>query len=228
MADALKLAGGIVLILALALIGVTVLLLSIRAGVEIVGANGQIAVELRYGVLRIPIFPLSKKKKEKPVESAPPAQPTPKPKKSRWKFQYKNLDIGEIWDFLFSICSELSDTIRFSHVRVRVLVGTDDAAKTGLFVGYASAFVGMAIPFFENTFDMRDYHINIDADFDASHTIWACQIRCTTRPIQALRVVLRYGKRLFQLYKKLLRKDEVITNERKSYQPVNDGNDGEN
>lgn len=211
MADALKLAGGIVLIFALALIGITILLLSVRAGIEIVGANGKIALDLRYGIMRIPILPL--KKKAQSAEAAPPSRPTSQQKKSRWKFNYENLDVDEIWRLLFDICSELSDTLRFSHMRVRVLIGTDDAAKTGILLGYCSAFVGMVIPFFENTFDMRDYYINIDADFDASHTVWACKIRCTTRPIQILRVALRHGKRLFQLYKKLLRKEDAITNE---------------
>lgn len=197
------------LILIIALTGVVILLLSIRAGIEIVGANGKIALDLRYGIIRVPILPL--RKKEKP--EAPPAPSTPEPKKSRWKLNYENLDIDEIWNLFFDICSELSDALCFSHIRARILIGTDDAAKTGLILGYCSAFVGMAVPFFENTFDMRDYYINIDADFDASHTVWACKIRCTTRPIQILRVTLRHGKHLFQLYKKLLRKEEAIINE---------------
>jgi|GEM_PF-438263 len=213
MADALKLAGGIMFILIIALIGVVILLLSIRAGIEIVGANGKIALDLRYGIIRVPILPLKKKEKAESAEFAPLAPSTPEPKKSRWKLNYDNLDMDEIWNLLFDICSELSDALRFSHIRARILIGTNDAAKTGIILGYCSAFVGMAIPFFENTFDMRDYYINIDADFDASHTVWACKVRCTTRPIQILRVALRHGKHLFQLYKKLLRKEEAITNE---------------
>lgn len=212
MADALKLVGSIVLILLLALTGITIILLSMRTGIEIVGANGEITIDLRYGIIRVPIFPLRKKKKAEPADSAPPSEPSPKSKKSRWKFNRENLDIDEIWHLLFDICSELSGILRFSHMRIRVLIGTDDAAKTGMLLGYGSAFIGMAIPFFENTFDMRDYHINIDADFDAAHTVWACRVRCTARPIRMLYVILRHGKHLFQLYKKLLQKEEAVTN----------------
>ena len=33
------------------------LLLGIRAGVEAVGVNGEVSVEVRYGVVRIPVWP---------------------------------------------------------------------------------------------------------------------------------------------------------------------------
>ena len=61
----------VVLILLMVLLGllllallVAVLLLSVRTGVEAVGVNGEVSVELRYGMVRIPIWPPPQHRKE--------------------------------------------------------------------------------------------------------------------------------------------------------------------
>ena len=56
-------------------------LLWVRVGVEAVGVNGEVSVELRYGALRIPVWPRPKHLRRpapKPKEPAPA-----KPKKSK-------------------------------------------------------------------------------------------------------------------------------------------------
>ena len=77
----------VVLILLMVLLGllllallVAVLLLSVRTGVEAVGVNGEVSVELRYGMVRIPIWPPPRHRKEKAGEA-----PTSGEKKSKKK-----------------------------------------------------------------------------------------------------------------------------------------------
>ena len=79
---------------------------------------------------------------------------------------------------------------------------TDDAAQTGILLGQTAALCGIIVPFLENTFDMQDYHVSADADFNADHTEWAFTVDCSIRPISLVRVLLRHGKPMYKLYKK--------------------------
>ncbi len=207
----------IIILAVLALLAVLLLLLaSARAGIEAVGVNGKVSVDLRYGVLRIPIYPRRKKEAEsKPQKEEKPQKPKKSKKPAKYKrvFNKEELDIGEVLGIVMDILEELGSRINISRLRVRVLIGTDDAAKTGMLLGYASALIGMAVPFFENTFEMKDYHINVDADFDADHTIWAFDTFLYVRPIRVVSVMLRHSPKLFRLYKRLFKKVEAETNE---------------
>lgn len=193
------------------------LLLGIRAGVEAVGVNGEVSVEVRYGVVRIPVWPRPRHLKppapEKKREEAPKPKKAHKRPKYRYSLNREELDVGELVTLAMTLLSEMADTLRFSRLRVRVLIGTDDAAKTGIFLGEAAALTGMIVPFLENTFDMQDYHVDVDADFEAGHTEWAFTVFCSLRPLRLLFVALRHGRELYSLYKRLIKKEEAIKHE---------------
>ena len=112
------------------------------------------------------------------------------------------LDVGEIAGTVRDFLSDLTDRLRISRLRARVVVGTDDAAQTGILLGQTAALCGIIVPFLENTFDMQDYHVSADADFNADHTEWAFTVNCSIRPISLVRVLLRHGKPMYKLYKK--------------------------
>ncbi len=199
----------IILVLLVAMALLAFLLLSVRAGVDVVGVNGEISVDLRYGVLRIPILPKKNKlEKEKPQKTSKPKKEK-KPKKYKRVFNKEELDLFEVIDIVLTILSELGSTLNISRLRARVLIGTNDAAKTGMLLGYASAFTGLLVPFFENNFRLKDYHIDIDADFDSDHTEWAFSVFCSVRPIKMLFVMLKHSGELFGLYKRLIKKVEA-------------------
>lgn len=206
----------VVLLLFGALLLLFVLLLNVRTGVEAAGVNGDVTVDLRFGGFRLPLYPPPRPKE---TEKQPAKKPKTEkqPKKQRKKYQYsfdrEALEIGELIDLVLTLLDELSDTLRFSKLRVRVLLGTDDAAKTGILLGAVSAATGMIVPFLENTFEMKDYHVNVDADFDADHTEWAFTVFCSLRPIRLVFVLLRHGGEYFRLYKRLIKKEEAIENE---------------
>lgn len=188
-------------------------LCSLRTGIEAIGVNGQVSIDFRYGLLRIPIFPLKKKKEKIPAAEEKKEDKPPRPSKERAPLNWRALQWGEIIDLLLTMLGELAGSLRISHLRVRILVGTRDAATTGIRLGQISAAIGMFVPFLENTFDMRDYRVSADADFNANHTEWAFRIFCSVRPIRLLFVVLRHGRELFRIYKQLMKKEEAIANE---------------
>ena len=194
---------GIVL---LALIFVLVLL-NIRAGIEAVGATGEVSVEARYGPIRIPLYPKPRHLKKKKDEAASEkSEDENKSEKKSGKVSFSRpkdgFDVGEIAGAVRDFLSDLTDRIRVSRLRVRVLIGTDDAAQTGILLGQSAALAGILVPFLENTFDMHDYHVSVDADFDADHTEWAFTVHCTIRPVSLIRVLLRHGKPMYAIYKK--------------------------
>ena len=169
---------GILLGIVLLALVIVLVLLNIRAGIEAVGVTGEVSVEARYGPVRIPLYP----------------RPRSLPK--------DGLDVGEIAGTVRDFLSDLTDRLRISRLRARVVIGTDDAAQTGILLGQAAALCGIIVPFLENTFDMQDYHVSADADFNADHTEWAFTVNCSIRPISLVRVLLRHGKPMYQLYKK--------------------------
>lgn len=196
-------------IIAILILGV--LLMSIRAGVEVVGANGGITIDLKYGVIRIPIFPL-KKKTKKNIEEKPVKKKTGKPKKTRFAIDIKKIEYRELIDMALDLLDEFSGTLRFSDIRIKIIAGTTDAATTGLLYGEIFAIVGIFIPILENNFDMKDYQIFVDTDFDADHTEWAFRVFASIRPIQVTFALLKHAKEYYRFYQKI-KKEEATENE---------------
>lgn len=216
MADVLWLILLVLLCLLAAVLLLFALALTVRTGIETYGANGAVSVELRYGPLRIPLWPPPKaQSREQAAEGAPPERKARKKAKPRRKYRFDRaaLDIGELLELALRLLDELAGTLRISRLRVRVVIGTDDAAKTGILLGQSAALTGMIVPFLENTFEMKDYRVDVDADFNAAHTEWAFSAFCSMRPVRLLFLLLRHAKELFGLYKKLIKKEEAITHE---------------
>ena len=189
---------GILLGIVLLALVIVLVLLNIRAGIEAVGVTGEVSVEARYGPVRIPLYPRPRHLKKKKSEE--------NEKKTSGKLGLSlpkdGLDVGEIAGTVRDFLSDLTDRLRISRLRARVVIGTDDAAQTGILLGQAAALCGIIVPFLENTFDMQDYHVSADADFNADHTEWAFTVNCSIRPISLVRVLLRHGKPMYKLYKK--------------------------
>ena len=195
---------GILLGIVLLALVIVLVLLNIRAGIEAVGVTGEVSVEARYGPVRIPLYPrprhLKKKKEETEAEKKKSEENEKKTSgKLGLSLPKDGLDVGEIAG---TVRDFLSDRLRISRLRARVVIGTDDAAQTGILLGQTAALCGIIVPFLENTFDMQDYYVSADADFNADHTEWAFTVNCSIRPISLVRVLLRHGKPMYKLYKK--------------------------
>ena len=65
-------------------------------------------------------------------------------------------------DFL----GDLTGSLQITRLRVRLVLATGDAAKTGILLGQTAALCGILVPFLENTFDLRDIHVRADPDFE--------------------------------------------------------------
>ncbi|HIY12900.1 MAG TPA: DUF2953 domain-containing protein [Candidatus Agathobaculum merdipullorum] len=204
---------GLVLVVLLLIL----LLLCVRIGVDVVGVNGEVSAEVRYGPVRIPVWPPPRRKKAQPPSEQQADEHKPRKKRKKKKYRYslnrEQLDIGDLADMTHRLHSELTDAVHISRLRVRVVIGTDDAAKTGILLGQSAAVTGMMVPFLENTFTMEDYHVDVDADFEADHTEWAFTVFGSLRPLRVLWCLLRHSGELYRMYKRMIKKEEAITHE---------------
>ncbi len=132
---------GILLGIVLLALVIVLVLLNIRAGIEAVGVTGEVSVEARYGPVRIPLYPrprhLKKKKKEETEAEQKKSEESEKKKsgKSGLSLPKDGLDVGEIAGTVRDFLSDLTDRLRISRLRARVVIGTDDAAQTGILLG---------------------------------------------------------------------------------------------
>lgn len=192
----------VLMILLCVLLGVVVLLgvlllalLCMRAGVELVGVSGEVTLDAIYGPLRIPLWPrprhLKRKEKKKP-EEAPP--------KGKFSLAKSGLPFGKIADVALDFLGDLTGSLRISKLRVRLIIATGDAAKTGILFGQTAALCGILVPFLENTFDLRDIHVRADPDFDKEKTEWAAELVCSIRPVTLIKIAFRHRKPLLELY----------------------------
>lgn len=123
---------GILLGIVLLALVIVLVLLNIRAGIEAVGVTGEVSVEARYGPVRIPLYPrprhLKKKKEETEAEQKKSEESEKKKSgKSGLSLPKDGLDVGEIAGTVRDFLSDLTDRLRISRLRARVVIGTDDA-----------------------------------------------------------------------------------------------------
>ena len=141
---------GILLGIVLLALVIVLVLLNIRAGIEAVGVTGEVSVEARYGPVRIPLYPrprhLKKKKEETEAEQKKSEENEKKTSgKLGLSLPKDGLDVGEIAGTVRDFLSDLTDRLRISRLRARVVIGTDDAAQTGILLGQAAALCGIIV-----------------------------------------------------------------------------------
>lgn len=198
---------GILLGIVLLVLVIVLVLLNIRAGIEAVGVTGEVSVEARYGLVRIPLYPrprhLKKKKEETEAEQKKSEESEKKKSgKSGLSLPKDGLDVGEIAGTVRDFLSDLTDRLlhqqtagarSYRHRRC----GADRhsaRADCGALRNHCS------VP--GEYFRYAGLHVSADADFNADHTEWAFTVNCSIRPISLVRVLLRHGKPMYQLYKK--------------------------
>lgn len=197
----LKLLLGIVVVLLV----IVLLLLHVRTGFEVTGMNGELVVDLRYGALKLPIWPPPVKKKE---------QDDTRKEKTKESTQDKpkrplQVDVNEILSLSLEIMPEFVGKLEIRRLEARIIIASDDAAKTGMLYGSVAAILGMIQPFLLNHFSVMREQIQVEADFEADSIKWAVHIWAVIRPIEFIKIILRHFKEFKKLYRDLTKKEEA-------------------
>ncbi|MGE4548735.1 MAG: hypothetical protein AB7C89_04170, partial [Intestinibacillus sp.] len=75
---------------------------------------------------------------------------------------------------------------------------------------------GMILPFLEQNFNMKTCHIAVDGDFESAATRWKVKLVVAMRPGSVLAVLFHHRKRLYGLYRQMVKKEGAKTYERTS------------
>lgn len=186
---ALKIAGIILgtLLLLLALI------LCSKVRIDLSGKNGAISLKVGLGFFRIKLLPRkASKKPAAPRASKRSVAETPLASKRDW---------GDVLTTALALLEQLRNCVTIQQLRAHVLIGTGDAAKTGLLLGASAALTGMVVPFVEDCFAVRNLQITVDGDFTAAKTLWEARILCTAIPLRMAWVLVRNRKAIYALLK---------------------------
>lgn len=186
----LKILLGVVLVL--------FLLGRIRLGGEAEYSETGLLVKVRAGWLRIQVFPLKRKKKEKP----------PKPKKEKPEKEKKPrpkgggpLDLAK--RYLPLVCEaagELKRRIRIDKLYLDLTVASGDAANTAMTYGYANMALGMIWPLIEQNFEVKDPRLHTGVDFTAQSPTIYMDAAFSARLGQLVSFGLRFGWKALRLY----------------------------
>ncbi len=190
----------IVGILLAVVLGLLFLLLCLRVGAQMEAQNGKFTLRVRVGSFcktierkkgaKLPEKKPSEQKEEASTEE-PEANAPP----------WAAMDWGDLICELLSFFDDVKDRLRIDILRAYVLLATGDAAKTGLYLGGASALSGMIYPFFAQNFKIKELSVHVDGDFEGNRTKYDLCFACSFRPIRMIVVGIRHGRRLYHMVK---------------------------
>ena len=203
MALILKIAATLLAALAV-LLGLLLLLTLPRTGMRILCENRISGVWLRYGRISLRIYPLPGRLSGKAKKTSKTGK---KPRRAfpRRSLNFGRIDLGDTITLLLDLLDEMQDGLRLDTIRVDAVLATGDAARTGILLGQLAALTGMITPFLEQRFDIRDYHIAVDGDFQGDTPRWEAEFAFSARPI-------RIGWALFKRRRSLLRLYDALQN----------------
>lgn len=211
----LKVTGFILLSLLLLLFLLSWFVLLAQARVDFRGENGAVELRVGLGPLRLKIWPLPealRKRKRQPVKK----KESKTPEATRRVFSAENVDLADVLDLLLEILGHMKDKLILETIWAKIMIGTGDAARTGLLLGYSAAATGMILPFLEQNFNMKTCHIAVDGDFEAATTCWKVKLVLAMRPGSLLAAVFHHRRRLYGLYRQMVKKEGANLYERTS------------
>lgn len=179
-----------------------------RAGFRLWGKNGALHIWLKYGKFKFRIYPLpsAAKGKRRREPDRPQAEPTASP------FTLEQIDLGDAICLVLDLLRDMKDAMTIEILRADIMLGTGNAARTGILLGQIAALAGMITPFLEQNFSIKNYRIAVDGDFKAETTAWEAEAAFSVRPVRLLWSLIRHRKRLLEIYR-LIQKDEASNHE---------------
>lgn len=191
-----KMVVGILLALVLVL---GFLLLCLRVGVLIQAGNDGVFIQIKIGLLHKTIRPRKGRRLVKEPDEQP--EKPEMPQEELDKFRLPDLDWGDLICEGLSFLEDVKERLRIDVLRVNLLLATGDAAKTGMYLGGLSALAGMIYPFLEKNFQIRDFEIRVDGDFEGNTTQYDLRLGCSFRPVRMIGATVRHGRKLYHMIK---------------------------
>lgn len=138
-----------------------ILFIPIRVGV---GYYDELSVFVKIGLFKKSILP--KKKAEKPALVNEDKEEVKEPKPKRKLSFYKGL-IKAVKKDVYSVLNYMSKHgVKIDNLDFKLKFGWNDKASVGMMYGLANAFVYTVMGALHNVLTIRDFNIDIDADYE--------------------------------------------------------------
>ena len=189
-------------------LGILVLLAVLPLGVRVRYDEDGVRLDVKAGLLKIPILPAKKKpagkaEKKKPVKETKAASSTPPAtgSKSAAKPEEKPKKGGSVLDFLplvrvaLNLLNDFRRKLRVERLELKIILAGGDPAKLAINYGRTGAAVGNLMPQLERILVIKKRDINIECDFTAPETLITARVDVTITLGRLLGLLALYGFR---------------------------------
>ena len=170
--------------------------------------QGDMALTVRYGPVKLQLFPPPEKNKEK--EKPPRKKKAKKPQKEKKEKPRKpkakiNMDqilyaVEKLPPILGRAMRRTGRSIRIAPLKVYVLVAGSDPADTAQLYGRLTAAVGAGLPVLENVLGVKDVDIRLYTDFTRQQMDLIADVGVSLRPGSLVWTGLRAGGSLLKWF----------------------------
>ena len=186
--------------------------------------NNSLALKIKYLCFTVVKLPKkkpkkpkkTKEKKDKKAEKAKADKESEKDGKKK-KFDIKSLTFDDYIDLLKMALSgvgkplkKLFKSIKFSHMRINIVVGGSDAAKTAIKFGAINFAAGNALGLIDSFFTLKPLDdMNITADFQSEKTLYDIYFEVRLTLFAALAAGFRLIGAFLKLFKEFKKKQKA-------------------
>lgn len=185
--------GTILLVILCLLLLMLVILLLLPAQVRVAYDMGDLTAELRYGTLRIPLYPREgkeKKPKEKIAEETDKKSEKKKLSVNREQILYS---LEKLPPILGRALRRVGNRICIAPLKVHLLVAGTDPADTAMLYGKLEAALAAGLPVLHRAVKIREQDVRLFLDFQQEQMDCIADVGVRIRPWDVLVIALCAG-----------------------------------
>lgn len=164
------------------------------------------SAEILIGPVKIPVFPLKKKDKNKPVKEKTKQDASAKATGTEEKKGAGLADFFPLVRIAMGFLGNLRRKLRVNRLEMLLCMAGDDPCDLAVNYGKAWAAVGNIMPQLERLFTIRKRDVQVRCDFTSSQTTLYLRADITITLGRLLGLLLRYGWLAVKQYLKIIDK----------------------
>ena len=186
---------GIIILCVIVLVFGVLLLTPVRARVSY--DRGELAAWVRYGPVKVRLFPLKEVPKEEKRPKKKPAKEKQKKKEAKPKAgicaEQVLYSLEALPPILGRALRRTGRRVRFEPLKIHLLIATADPADTAQLYGRLEAALGAGLPALHRMVQIKDQDIRLFPDFVGDRIDCIADVGMVIRPWDVLAIVLPAG-----------------------------------
>lgn len=195
--------GRILLYILCALLLLLVVLLLLPAQVRFRYDQGELALWVRFGPVKLQLFPPEEKKEEpekKPKKKAKPKKEKPKKPKGKINREQILYSLETLPPILGRALRRTGRRLRFAPLKIHLLVAGPDPADTAMLYGRLEAALSAGLPVLHRLVHIREQDIRLFLDFQQEQMDLIADVGVALRPWDLVSVGVRAGGSLLKWF----------------------------